>query len=63
MPFTMIVFVEKRCLHFENLNVYLMSLTNFVTLNGLKYFLSHKVSIDRLTICYMQTEMLALEDE
>ena len=64
MRFIMIVFIKKRYLHFENLNVHFMShriLTNFVSTQWPEIFLSHKVFIDILTICCMQIEMLALQ--
>ena len=56
MQFIMIAFTEKRCLHFENLNVHFMShriLTNFVSTQWPEIFLNHKVFIDRLTIFCM----------
>ena len=66
MQFIMIVFIKKCCLHFENLNVHLMIkciLTNLISTQWPEIFVSCKVFIDRLTICCMQTEMLALQDE
>ena len=60
-----IVFIKKRCLHFENLNVHLVSHRILISgaLNYVIYFVSCKVFIDRLTIYCMQTDMLALQDK
>ena len=64
----MIVIIKKRCLHFENLNVHLVShhiLISFVSTQWPDIFC--KLQSVYLWINYsiycMQTEMLALKDE
>ena len=55
----MAVFIEKRYLQFENLELIPL---HFVSAQW-SDLVTHKVFIDRLTIYCMDTEVLALQDE